>query len=113
MERAVKKLAKVDENEIPDHSMGFKPGPGSPGIMSNENNKNTPPKPRNFVAKNAKATTSGAGAHKDKKKEAKQGYEKHKSKFDAMMEDPCWDKYKQVGMKKKGKRMVPNCVPKK
>ena len=24
---------------------------------------------------------------------------------------PCWDGYKQVGMKKKGNRMVPNCVP--
>ena len=24
--------------------------------------------------------------------------------------DPCWDGYKQVGMKKKGKKMVPNCV---
>ncbi len=35
-------------------------------------------KPRNFVAKNAK--TGGAGAHRDKKKEQKQGYEKHKNK---------------------------------
>jgi hypothetical protein len=35
-------------------------------------------KPRNFVAKNA--TTSGAGAHKDKKKAAKQGDVKHKNK---------------------------------
>ncbi len=35
-------------------------------------------KPRNFVAKNA--TTSGAGAHKDKKKAAKQGDVKHKAK---------------------------------
>lgn len=26
-------------------------------------------------------------------------------------EDPCWKGYKQVGMKKKGKRKVPNCVP--
>ena len=26
--------------------------------------------------------------------------------------DPCWDTHKQVGMKKKGGRMVPNCVPK-
>jgi len=26
--------------------------------------------------------------------------------------DPCWKNYKQVGMKKKGNRMVPNCVPK-
>lgn len=35
-------------------------------------------KPRNFVAKNAQSTTSGAGAHKDKKKAQKQGDEKHK-----------------------------------
>jgi len=27
-------------------------------------------------------------------------------------EDPCWDTHKQVGMKKKGNRMVPNCVSK-
>ena len=25
---------------------------------------------------------------------------------------PCWDSHKMVGMKKKGNRMVPNCVPK-
>ena len=39
-----------------------------------------PSKPRNFVAKNAMSTTSGAGAHRDKKKELKQGKEKHKGK---------------------------------
>jgi hypothetical protein len=27
------------------------------------------------------------------------------------VEEACWTGYKQVGMKKKGKRMVPNCVP--
>lgn len=37
-------------------------------------------KPRNFVAKNAGTTTSGAGAHKDKKKAMKQGEVKHKGK---------------------------------
>jgi hypothetical protein len=26
--------------------------------------------------------------------------------------DPCWKDYKQVGMKKKGNRQVPNCVKK-
>jgi hypothetical protein len=26
-------------------------------------------------------------------------------------EDPCWDGYRQYGMKKKGKKTVPNCVP--
>ena len=28
-------------------------------------------------------------------------------------EDPCWDNYKQIGMKKKNGKSVPNCVPKK
>jgi hypothetical protein len=27
------------------------------------------------------------------------------------MEESCWSGYKQVGMKKKGKKIVPNCVP--
>ena len=27
------------------------------------------------------------------------------------LNDACWSGYKQVGMKKKGKKMVPNCVP--
>ena len=26
--------------------------------------------------------------------------------------DPCWTDYKQIGMKQKGKKKVPNCVPK-
>ena len=33
----------------------------------------------------------------------------HKNEGDG---DPCWDSHKQVGMKKKGGKMVPNCVPK-
>jgi hypothetical protein len=41
--------------------------------------KNVLTKPRNFVAKNAMKTTSGAGAHRDKKKEQKQGDFKHKN----------------------------------
>ena len=28
------------------------------------------------------------------------------------LDEACWDTYKQVGMKKKGNKMVPNCVPK-
>lgn len=27
------------------------------------------------------------------------------------LNEACWDGYKQVGMKKKGDKMVPNCVP--
>ena len=53
-------------------------------LIAQEADKKTVPAttPRNFVAKNAKS--SGAGAHKDKKKAAKQGQEKHKKPF---MED--------------------------
>jgi hypothetical protein len=57
-------------------------------------------KPRNFVAKNAMATTSGSGAHTDKKKQQKQGYEKHKSKaYEDVMEELA--KIKPMKAKKK------------
>ena len=37
----------------------------------------------------------------------------HRDKMkESLDEDPCWDTHKQVGMKKKGNKMVPNCVPK-
>jgi hypothetical protein len=50
-------------------------------LLAQEADKNKVPAttPRNFVAKNAK--TSGAGAHTDKKKAAKQGDVKHKKPF--------------------------------
>lgn len=31
--------------------------------------------------------------------------------FKQYLDEKCWDGYTQKGMKKKGKRMVPNCVP--
>jgi predicted nucleotidyltransferase len=31
--------------------------------------------------------------------------------LDKLLQEDCWDGYKQVGMKKKGNRQVPNCVP--
>ena len=43
-----------------------------------ESTKTPVTKPRNFVAKNAMKTTSGAGQHKDKKRAEKQGDVKHK-----------------------------------
>jgi len=61
-----------------DDSAGFKKGL----MVTREGNKKIePPKPRNFVAKNAK--TAGAGAHKDKSKTIPRK-EKHKKPF---MED--------------------------
>ncbi len=72
---------------------------------------------------------TGAGKHNDKKKEQKQGKDKHKKPFyelasvdeleAALVEaektlknsNPCWKGYKPVGTKKKNGRTVPNCVP--
>ena len=43
------------------------------------------------------------GADKDLAAKARGGTKKEQA--------PCWDGYKQVGMKKKGNKMVPDCVP--
>ena len=50
--------------------------------------------------------------------DAKTKPSKHTKKFKQMygetkqdLQDACWTGYKQVGMKKKGNRQVPNCVP--
>ncbi len=32
-------------------------------------------------------------------------------KLKDILTEACWKGYKQIGMKKKGKRQVPNCVP--
>ena len=32
-------------------------------------------------------------------------------KLKEILNEACWTGYKQVGMKKKGDRQVPNCVP--
>lgn len=103
------------------------------GLGEGKSNKQEIPqsKPRNFVAKNAMATTSGAGAHKDKKKAMKQGEEKHKGKsYSDMMEDidsmfeefaapkkikpkkkttSCRTGQVQTGMQNKDGKMVPKC----
>jgi hypothetical protein len=43
------------------------------------------------------STTGGTGVSESKKTKSK--------------DDPCWKNYKQVGMKKKAGKSVPNCVP--
>jgi hypothetical protein len=34
-------------------------------------------------------------------------------KSSAKGKSPCWKGYKKAGMKKKGNKMVPNCIPEK
>ena len=58
---------------------------------------------------------TGGKADPDLQKQIRAGgyKKKKKSKSEDFEEDaPCWDTHKQVGMKKKNGKMVPNCVPK-
>ena len=53
----------------------------------------------------ASAQAKKLNAHIDKMEDSK------KSPLDK--KGPCWEGYEMIGMKKKGGRTVPNCVPKK
>ena len=48
---------------------------------------------------------------KDGTQPAKTKPSKYTKAFKDMYDEDCWDGYKQVGMKKKGNKTVPNCVP--
>jgi hypothetical protein len=50
-------------------------------------------------------------AKKQYRKERKKEYEKKNPP--SVAKKACWDNYKMVGMKNKGGKQVPNCVPKK
>ena len=67
------------------------------------------------LCKNSKKADDDDSAYKPAPcdKSAKTKPSTYTKQFKKMFdEDPCWDTHKQVGMKKKGGKMVPNCVPK-
>jgi len=41
------------------------------------------------------------------------GFPEHAGVSPVKKKGPCWEGYEMIGMKKKGGRTVPNCVPKK
>jgi len=93
--------------------------------------------PKKYVAGLSKSTAKARAAHFDRANKlsdrdpeaykpapgdanAKTKLSKHTIKYHKMfgeeideeIYEACWDSHKQVGMKKKGNRMVPDCVPK-
>jgi hypothetical protein len=50
-------------------------------------------------------------SEEDDENEEDEDSEEVKERKKKKKSDPCWTGYEQVGMKKKGKREVPNCVP--
>lgn len=73
---------KIELEPIVHITESYESSPAIRKIVRNVMEKKSPepPKPRNPVAKNANAAVGGgaAGKHKDKKKDAKQGVQKHK-----------------------------------
>ena len=133
MDRALNKLAKENFNpQLSDNPM-FHPGPGGPGMMPNESEgdkEGVPHLTRELLShivqqidtEGAHAVVKslewGDGAAKELLQLIKRDLSKyvnvHESKSIKAKKksDPCWTGYHQVGMKKKGAKTVPNCVPK-
>ena len=77
--------------------------------------KSTKDKRASHFAKNSKKADDDDSAYKPAPgdKSAKTKPSTYTKQFKKMFdEDPCWDTHVQRGMKKKGGKMVPNCVPK-
>lgn len=75
--------------------------------------KSTKAKRDAHFKKNGKKADDDSSAYKPAPgdKTAKTKPSKYTKSFKDMYDEDCWDGYKQVGMKKKGNKMVPDCVP--
>ena len=58
------------------------------------------------------AANWGTGGKKKKKNESLSLEDMIREEIQNVLDEACWETHKQVGMKKKDGRMVPNCVPK-
>ena len=75
--------------------------------------KSTKSKRDAHFKKHGKKDDDDASAYKPAPgdKTAKTKPSKYTKQFKDMYDEDCWDGFKQVGMKKKGNKMVPDCVP--
>ena len=94
-----KKGAKMDD----DNPDAYKPAPGDKGAKTKPSKHTKKFKQMYGEAESAAQQAAIAIAKKKSGKYDKDGKRLEK--------EACWDGYKQVGMKKKGKKMVPDCVP--
>jgi membrane protein involved in colicin uptake len=66
-----------------------------------------------FKKKKYMATTKKAATKKSATKKTATKKAATKKAATKKSNDPCWDGYEKIGMKKKGGKSVPNCVPEK
>tara|TARA_R100001510_G_C7620504_1_gene181498 strand:+ start:537 stop:950 length:414 start_codon:yes stop_codon:yes gene_type:complete len=119
-EKKLKDLRSNDKNidldkgeNMPVKRSGFGPSTAFGGVKNPELTKGGAPKKGlwdNIHAKRKRGETmrkpGDAGAPTDK------ALKESQTKSGAPKKGPCWEGYEMIGMKKKGGRTVPNCVPK-
>ena len=103
----IKETTKVSQDPDIKDKEGTQPAKYHKGLE-----KSTKDKRDAHFKKNAKKADDDDSAYKPAPGDAsaKTKPSKFTKAFKDMYDEDCWDGYKQVGMKKKGKKMVPNCV---
>ena len=108
------RLEKKRGMKMDDHPQYQKEGYGAPGHNPGSGEKSVA-RAKALMNKQGRKGAPGLDAMAAAKKEHEARRGVKKEEVEAVAEgdgDPCWDTHKQVGMKKKGGKMVPNCVPK-
>lgn len=112
------KAAKMSKDEIAasvkrkrrEDPVADRPGKGGKPVMSS--NKIDEQSAQEYQKFDRRVTSAMAAKTPELKiKLLKLAGQAHPVKTAEEFMEACWKGYKQVGMKKKGKRMVPNCVP--
>jgi hypothetical protein len=132
--RIIAERVQMKENFNPNLSpnTGFKPGPGGPGLQPNEAIDNPKDKVTmdipllirllEYAREDAKTDMDLHNVTEKLIDLSETGDVLTMNHYDAIVgeqkllpeptNESCWKDYKQVGMKKKGNKTVPNCVPK-
>ena len=113
LDNILEKLRRVAQDKDVDDKKGTQPKKYYSGVDKDQKSARDA-----HFKKGAKMDDDNPDAYKPAPgdKGAKTKPSKHTKKYQQMFgeddaNEACWDGYKQVGMKKKGKKMVPDCVP--
>ena len=87
------------------------PGEGTPKCVSSSKRASMTKAERDSASRRKKAADPNQQQKSGAAKPTYVATDKKKVKEETQIDEKCWDGYTQKGMKKKGKKIVPNCVP--
>lgn len=118
LDNILEKLRKVSQDPDVDDKKGTQPKKYYSGVKKDKKDSRDAhfKKGASMSDDNPDAYKPAPGDKDEDGKMKKTKPSKHTDKFKQMygeeaVSEACWDGYKKVGMKKKGNKMVPNCVP--